>query len=140
MAENDPMNGNHIPENERVTEEERVDLGAEFAALGRKFMEKMRETLDSEEAKRIEGEFQKGMKRFTEEMEKGFQNIRDSEPVKSASERVSRAGEEVNKSEVVQGARRELIEALRSLSRSLDDLAQSAEERRAGDTEEKPVE
>ncbi|MGF1505340.1 MAG: hypothetical protein GYB64_17840 [Chloroflexi bacterium] len=123
------MSDEQVAYDDTGEDKEHVDLGAEFAALGRKFADAMRNAWDSEERQRIENEFREGFRRFSEELEKGFDSVRQNEQVRRVEENMRKVRDEVDSSEAAQRIRQATINSLRGLSDTLERMAQEINKR-----------
>lgn len=121
MAENG--NQHEIPENERV--QEKVDLSAEFAELGKKFAEAMKTAWNSEERHNIQRELADGLQKLSEEVNKASKNLRDSDVGQKVESGVKQAKEDVKSGKVADDVRKGLVSALHSLGEAIDKMTES---------------
>jgi hypothetical protein len=119
-------NGNayEIPENERPAEE-KPDLAAEFAALGKRFGEAMSAAWNSEERQQLQNDLKDGLNRFTEEVNTSIGKMRESKVSQKVETGVQQAASDVKSGRVGDEVRKGLVTALRSLSDALDRMSQS---------------
>lgn len=129
MAETNGKHNNpdELPENERprTGTDETVDLGAEFAALARKFGEAMQELWGSEERQNIEREIRAGVRRLSDDLEESLKKARESEAAHKVEERARQMREDIQSGKVSEDVRRGIASALRTISDELDKISGS---------------
>ncbi|NDJ52527.1 MAG: hypothetical protein GYB68_05490 [Chloroflexi bacterium] len=128
-------NGQDIPENEQVKQDD-YDIAAEFAALGRRFGEALKEAWDSDERQRLQEDLKHGFERFSSEVNQAMGNVRQSEVAKNVENAAKQARQTVESSEVTAEFRRGLVNALRSMRDLLDQVSEGLND----DKEDKPTE
>jgi hypothetical protein len=118
-------NGHYdIPENEQPAEE-KPDLVAELAALGKRFGEALEAAWHSEERVQLQSDIKEGMDRFASEVNKSVKDIRASQTAQRVEEGMQKAAADVKSGKVADEVRRATVTALRSLSDALERMASS---------------
>jgi hypothetical protein len=135
-------NGHYdIPENEQPAEE-KPDLVAELAALGKRFGEALEAAWHSEERVQLQSDIKEGMDRFASEVNKSVKDIRASQTAQRVEEGMQKAAADVKSGKVADEVRKATVTALRSLSDALERMASSFTpvEEAPGDEPETPAE
>jgi hypothetical protein len=129
-----------IPVDEEGTEKSTgsADVTEEFKRLGRQFGDALESIFNSEEARRVETEVRAGMKSFAEEVEKVFNEAKDSPTATRVKEEATGAKERVETGEFGRKAQSGMVSGLRWLSTELEKLAEQFTP--AGKGEEAPAE
>jgi len=117
---------------------ESADVAEEFKRLGRQFGNALESIFNSEEARRVETEVRAGMKSFAEEVEKVFNEAKDSPAATRMKEEAAGAKERVETGEFGRKAQSGMVSGLRWLSTELEKLAEQFTP--AGKGEEAPAE
>lgn len=117
-------NGYDIPENERPAEE-KPDLAAEFAALGKRFGEAVAAAWNSEERQQLQNDLKDGLNRFTDEVNSAIGKMRETKVSQKVETGVQQAASDVKSGRVGDEVRKGLVTALRGLSDALDRMAQN---------------
>jgi hypothetical protein len=107
----------------KAAKAESTDLVEEFKRLGRQFADTLEGIFNSEEAHRVEREIRAGVKSFADEVEKVFNEAKDSPAASRMKEEASAAKERVETGEYGRKAQEGLVSGLRWLSTELDKLA-----------------
>lgn len=100
-----------------------ADIAEEFKRLGRQFADTLEGIFTSEEARRVETELRAGMKTFAEEVEKAFNQAKDSPAASRMKEEATAAKERVETGEYAHKAQEGVVTGLRWLSNELEKLA-----------------
>ena len=100
-----------------------ADIVDEFKRLGRQFADTLEGIFTSDEAKRVETELRAGMKTFAEEVEKAFNQAKDSPAASRMKEEATAAKERVETGEYAYKAQEGVVTGLRWLSNELEKLA-----------------
>ncbi len=135
-----------IPVDEEMGESAKAgssDLVEEFKRLGRQFADTLEGIFTSEEAHRVETEIRAGMKSFANEVEKVFNEARESPAASRMKEEASTVKERVEGGEYGRKAQEGVVSGLRWLSTELDKLANQFTSTDKGDqppAEKPPVE
>lgn len=120
-----------------------ADILEEFKRLGRQFADTLEGIFNSEEARRVEGELRAGMKTFADEVEKAFNQAKDSPAASRMKEEATAAKERVETGDYAQKAQEGVVSGLRWLSDELEKLANqftSAEHGEQPPAEKSPTE
>ena len=122
--------GNEIPIDEEPAdteslkaEEQQPDIVAELSNLGRQFADTLQTAWNSQERQKFEAEIREGMKSFTDEMDKAFQEIKKSPVTQKAKEEATTLKSKVETGEVGQKTKSGLAQGLNWLSEELAKLA-----------------
>lgn len=99
------------------------DIVEEFKRLGRQFADTLEGIFNSEEAKRVETEVRAGMKGFADEVEKAFNQAKESPAASRMKDEATAAKERVETGEFGRKAQEGMVSGLRWLSTELDKLA-----------------
>jgi hypothetical protein len=113
-----------------------ADVVEEFKRLGRQFAGTLESIFTSDEIKRLETEVRAGMKSFADEVDKTFQQAKDSPAAARMKEEASTVKDRVESGEVVRQAQEGMVSGLRWLSNELDKLAGQFDRR----SDDEPVE
>ncbi len=119
--------GEQRPETQETDEE--VDILKEVSALGRNFGEALKDVWDSEERRRIEREFVKGMQGATDEVKtfaEGFRSGKARQDLKQGAEKV---GKDVRKG---------LLSGLRTINQEMRRMRRERTGGAGGDDDEQP--
>ena len=100
-----------------------TDIVEEFKRLGRQFADTLEGIFNSEDARRVETEVRAGMKSFADEVEKAFNQAKDSPTASRVKEEATAAKERVETGEYTHKAQEGIVSGLRWLSTELDKLA-----------------
>ncbi len=100
-----------------------ADITEEFKRLGRQFADTLEGIFNSEEARRVENELRAGMKTFATEVEKAFNQAKDSPAASRMKEEATAAKERVETGEYGHKAQEGIVTGLRWLSNELEKLA-----------------
>lgn len=99
------------------------DIVDEFKRLGRQFADTLEGIFNSEEAKRVETEVRAGMKSFADEVEKAFNQAKESPAASRMKDEATAAKERVETGEFAHKAQEGMVSGLRWLSTELEKLA-----------------
>ncbi|HMT20093.1 MAG TPA: hypothetical protein PKE20_02420 [Promineifilum sp.] len=100
------------------------DIVDEFKRLGRQFADTLESVFNSDEARRVEGEVRAGMKSFAGEVEKAFNQAKDSPAASRMKEEAAGAKERVEAGEFGRKTQEGMVSGLRWLSTELEKLAE----------------
>jgi hypothetical protein len=100
-----------------------TDIVEEFKHLGRQFADTLEGIFNSDEARRVENELRAGMKSFASEVEKAFNQAKDSPAASRMKEEATAAKERVETGEYAHKAQEGIVSGLRWLSTELEKLA-----------------
>ena len=120
-----------------------TDVVEEFKKLGRQFADTLEGIFNSEEARRVENEVRAGMKSFAGEVEKAFQEAKESPAAMRMKEEATGMKERVESGDVGRRAQEGMVSGLRWLSTELDKLANqftSTEPTESSPAEKSPAE
>ncbi|MFO7663775.1 MAG: hypothetical protein R6X18_14445 [Chloroflexota bacterium] len=112
------------------------DVVEEFKRLGQQFVDTLESIFSSDEVKRLETEVRAGVKSFADEVDKAFQQAKESPAATRMKEEASTVKDRVESGDVARQAQEGMVSGLRWLSNELDKLAGQFEH--SADTE--PVE
>lgn len=101
-----------------------TDIVDEFKRLGRQFADTLESVFNSDEARRVEGEVRAGMKSFAGEVEKAFNQAKESPAAARMKEEATGAKERVEAGEFGRKAQEGMVSGLRWLSTELEKLAE----------------
>lgn len=110
-------------EEEPAKEKAPQDVVGELKNLGRQFAETLQRAWNSEERQRIEGEVREGMKSFVNEVDKVFQEAKESPVAGKIKSEASQVKSKVDSSEVGGKVRTGFAQGLKWMSEELDKLA-----------------
>ena len=99
------------------------DIVDEFKRLGRQFADTLEGVFTSEEAKRVETELRAGMKSFAEEVEKAFNQAKDSPAATRMKEEAGTVKDRVESGDLARKTQEGVVSGLRWLSTELEKLA-----------------
>jgi hypothetical protein len=99
------------------------DVVEEFKRLGRQFADTLESIFTSEEARRVETEIRAGMKSFANEVEKVFNEAKESPAASRMKEEASSVKDRVETGEYSRKAQEGIVSGLRWLSTELDKMA-----------------
>lgn len=99
------------------------DIVDEFKRLGRQFADTLEDIFNSDEARRVETEVRAGMKSFADEVEKAFNQAKDSPAATRAKEEAAEVKDRVESAEFARKAQEGMVSGLRWLSTELEKLA-----------------
>lgn len=99
------------------------DVVDELKNLGRQFAETLQSAWNSEERLRIEGDVREGVRSFVDEVDKVFQNAKESQPANRIKSEATQAKTRVESSDVGVRARSGLVQGLKWMSEELEKLA-----------------
>ena len=100
-----------------------TDVGEEFKRLGRQFAATLEGIFTSEEARRVETEIRAGMKTFANEVEKAFNEAKDSPAATRMKDEAAGVKDRVETGEFGRKAQEGMVSGLRWLSTELERLA-----------------
>lgn len=100
------------------------DIVEEFKRLGRQFADTLEGIFSSEEAKRVETELRAGMKSFADEVEKAFNQAKESPAATRVKEEATGVKDRVETGEIGRKAQEGVVSGLRWLSTELEKLAE----------------
>jgi len=100
-----------------------TDIDEEFKRLGSQFADTLEGIFNSEEARRMETEVRAGMKGFAEEVEKVFNEAKESPAAARMKEEATGVKERVETGDLGRKAQEGMVSGLRWLSTELDKLA-----------------
>jgi hypothetical protein len=100
-----------------------ADIVEEFKRLGRQFADTLETIFTSDEVKRVETEVRAGMRSFADEVDKAFQQAKDSPAAARMKEEASSVKGRVETGDLGRQAQEGLVTGLRWLSNELDKLA-----------------
>lgn len=103
--------------------EHTADMAEEFKRLGRQFADTLEGIFTSEEAKRVETELRAGIKGFADEVEKAFNQAKDSPAAARMKEEASGVKERVESGDIARKTQEGVVTGLRWLSDELEKLA-----------------
>ena len=107
----------------KVDVEEKANVSHELRDLGRKFAETMQTAWNSEEKQRAEKEIREGLRSFAAEVDRVFEEIKNSQTVDKVRNETVTMREKVQSSDVSYKARSGFVQGLRWLSEELGNLA-----------------
>lgn len=113
-----------VEEEPYKTAKEPTDVAEEFKKLGQNLSNTLQSLLDSDEARRIEGEVRKGLTGFADEVEKFVREAANSPSAQRLKEDAKDMGKRVESSDVTRQAQEGVVSGLRWMSVELDKLAQ----------------
>lgn len=105
-----------------------TDVVEEFKKLGQNLSNTLQSLLDSDEARRIEGEVRKGLTGFADEVEKFVRDAANSPSAQRLKEDAKEMGKRIESSDVTRQAEEGVVSGLRWMSVELDKLAQRFQE------------
>lgn len=117
-----------VEEEPYKTAKEPTDVAEEFKKLGQNLSNTLQSLLDSDEARRIEGEVRKGLTGFADEVEKFVRDAANSPSAQRLKEDAKDMGKRVENSDVTRQAQDGVVSGLRWMSLELDKLAQRFQE------------
>lgn len=100
-----------------------ADIVEEFKRLGHQFAVTLEGIFNSDEAKRVETEVRAGMKSFADEVEKAFNQAKDSPAAARMKDEAAGVKERVETGEIGHKAQEGMVSGLRWLSTELEKLA-----------------
>lgn len=100
-----------------------ADIVDEFKRLGRQFADTLEGIFTSDEAKRVETELRAGVKSFAEEVEKAFNEVKDSPAAVRMKEEAGGVKDRVESGDFARKTQEGVVTGLRWLSTELDKLA-----------------
>lgn len=100
-----------------------ADIVEEFKRLGRQFADTLESIFTSDEVKRLETEVRAGVKSFADEVDKAFQQAKDSPAATRMKEEASTVKDRVETGDLARQAQEGMVSGLRWLSNELDKLA-----------------
>ncbi len=100
-----------------------TDVVEEFKRLGRQFADTLEGIFNSEEARRMETEVRAGMKSFADEVEKVFNQAKESPAASRMKEEAVDVKDRVETGEIGRKAQEGMVSGLRWLSTELEKLA-----------------
>ena len=110
-------------EEEPVKESPQTDVADELKRLGRQFAETLQTAWNSEERIRIENEVREGVKSFVGEVDRVFQEAKDSPAAGKVREEASEIKDRVEASDIGNKARSGFVQGLQWMSEELGKLA-----------------
>lgn len=115
-----------------------ADIVDEFKRLGRQFADTLETIFTSDEIKRVETEVRAGMRSFADEVDKAFQQAKDSPAAARMKEEASSVKDRVETGDMARQAQEGMVSGLRWLSNELDKLAgQFERDKASAEPEEK---
>ena len=112
-----------LPENERVASE--VDLGAEFAALSKKFAEAFSAAWESEERHNIQNELAEGLQKLASQVNETTKRARETDVAQKVEGSVKQVKDDVVSGKTGEEVRKGLANALRGLGNAIDKMSES---------------
>ncbi|MCP4361428.1 MAG: hypothetical protein GY796_25740 [Chloroflexi bacterium] len=106
-----------------VSETGSVDVTGELRNLGRQMVDTLQSAWNSEERQQFEKEVREGMRSFADEIDKAFQDVRESDTTAKVKTEASQVADKVQSSETGQKARVGFANSLQWLSEELGSLA-----------------
>jgi hypothetical protein len=100
-----------------------TDVVEEFKRLGRQFADTLESIFNSEEARRVEREIRAGMESFAGEVEKTFNQAKESPAAARMKDEATDMKDRVESAEFARKAQEGMVSGLRWLSTELDKLA-----------------
>lgn len=113
-----------VEEEETVHRVEEVDIAAELRKVGKQLAQTLQSAWESEERQRIEGEIREGVKHFSEEINKAFQEIKSGTAAQKVRTEASELGSKLDEVDLSNKARNSLAQGLSWLSEELARLAE----------------
>jgi hypothetical protein len=110
-------------EEEPVKENTPTDVSAELKRLGRQFAETLQTAWNSEERQRIEVEVREGVKSFVNEVDRVFQEAKQSPAAGRVREEAAEIKSRVEESDIGNKARSGFVQGLQWMSEELGKLA-----------------
>ncbi len=118
------MSKSKLPDNEKPPQEE-VDVAAELANVGKKLRDAVKAAWQSEERHKIQGDVKAGLEKIASELNEAAKSMRESSVGQKVESGVQQVAGDIKSGKVADEARKGLITALRSISESLDKMANS---------------
>lgn len=110
-------------EEEPVKDETKVDVAGELKNLGRQFAQTLQSAWNSEERLRIEKEVREGLQSFVGEVDRVFNEAKESQVVERVKTEATQAKTKVDSTDIGQRARTGMAQGLHWLSEELAKVA-----------------